>query len=106
MIRDTKFQFVGAWANNRPEGYGKVTTKEGDIYEGMFKNGLKHGTGVEKFIEGGAYIGNYRDGLPDGHGKLKDKDGTVYIGQFKAGKKHGVGTWALDVDAKSHDAEF
>ena len=72
----------------------------------MFKYGLKHGTGVEKFSDGGAYIGNYREGLPDGHGKLKDKDGTIYIGHFKGGKKHGMGTWSLEIGQKSHDAEF
>ena len=94
------------WSNDRPEGYGKLTTRTGDIYEGTFVFGLKHGTGVEKFSDGGSYIGNYKDGLPEGHGKLIDKDGTTYVGQFRNGKKHGNGQWRLAIQLKVRDAEF
>ena len=78
--RNSKFEYSGMWSNNRPEGYGKLTTHAGDTYEGNFVYGLKHGTGVEMFAEGGSYIGNYKNGIPEGHGKLIDKDGTVFVG--------------------------
>ena len=107
-ICDSLFKFSGMWKNNRPEGYGKLTTHKGDAYEGNFIYGKKHGTGVEVFTDGGSYIGNYKNGLPEGHGKLIDKDGTTYVGQFKNGKKHGAGQWRMDLTAldRFKDAEF
>jgi hypothetical protein len=36
----------------------------GDICQGMFKNGLKHGEGFEKFSNGDSYKGQYVNGLP------------------------------------------
>ena len=89
-----------------PEGYGKLTTHAGDVYEGNFVYGLKHGTGVELFKDGGSYIGNFKNGLPEGHGKLVDKDGTTFIGQFRKGKKHGAGYWRISMEEKNKDAEF
>jgi hypothetical protein len=45
------------------EGYGVLKNDNGGIYEGSFKSGLKHGTGIETFRSGDVYIGNYRNGL-------------------------------------------
>jgi hypothetical protein len=41
----------------------------GDLYQGEFRNGLKHGEGVEKFANGDSYAGLYVNGLPDGYGE-------------------------------------
>lgn len=35
---------------------------------GVFKNGLKHGVGNEKFGNGDHYKGEYVNGLPEGFG--------------------------------------
>ena len=85
------------WSNNKPWGYGILKSNIGDVYEGLFKNGLKHGTGVEVFKDGGSYIGNFRDGLPNGQGKLIGYDGSVFKGTFVNGQKHGQGSWTIPV---------
>lgn len=58
------FHYSGMWSNNKPWGYGILKSHGGDVYEGLFKNGFKHGTGVESYKDGGSFIGNFRDGLP------------------------------------------
>ena len=39
------------------EGYGVLRQEDGDLYEGQFRNGLKHGTGVEAYKTGETYVG-------------------------------------------------
>ena len=85
------------WSNNKPWGYGILKLDNGDIYEGLFRNGYKHGTGVENYSRGGSYIGNFRDGQPEGHGKLIDYDGSIFVGQFRKGQKHGRGNWTIPI---------
>ena len=64
-------------------GYGVYRDANGNIYQGLFKNGCKHGTKVESYKNGGSYIGNFRDGKPEGHGKMTYKDGSKYEGERK-----------------------
>ena len=45
------------------EGYGILRQDNGDVYEGQFRNGLKHGTGLEAFRNGDVYVGNYAFGF-------------------------------------------
>jgi len=52
------------------EGYGVLRQDSGGVYEGSFKSGIKHGTGIETFPNGDSYLGNYRNGLQEGQGKL------------------------------------
>ena len=77
------------WSNNKPWGYGILKSHQGDSYEGLFRNGFKHGTGVENYLNGGSYIGGFKEGQPDGFGKLIGFDGSVFEGNFLKGFKHG-----------------
>ena len=56
-VRASKWHYTGEWANNRMEGYGVLRQEDGDLYEGQFRNGLKHGTGVEAYKTGETYVG-------------------------------------------------
>jgi len=83
------------WQDNKPFGYGILRSHLGDVYEGTFRNGYKHGTGVEVFKDGGSYIGNFRCGQPEGFGKLIGCDGSVFEGYFIKGEKNGHGKWTI-----------
>lgn len=63
------------------------------MYHGEFKNGLKHGEGLEKFCNGDSYAGLYVNGLPDGYGEYFWADGSHYKGDFKQGLRNGFGVW-------------
>lgn len=43
-------------------------TDAGDFYLGQFKNGLKHGEGVEYYFNGDKFKGEFVNGLPEGFG--------------------------------------
>ena len=75
------------------EGQGKYIYKNGDIYEGNWKNNKKEGKGVYYFNQKGEkYKGNFFDDYPNGKGIYYYKNGDRYEGMFKDGKEHGEGT--------------
>jgi len=55
------------------QGFGTFKHKNGDVYEGFFK-----------------------DGLREGHGEYFFNDGSVYVGEWKQDKKHGYGLLKYD----------
>ncbi len=100
--------------SNQPDGYGKqVSMSSGDVYEGNFLNGCRHGKGilcVGISNGGGKYVGEWINDRPNGTGSfefgfgidkthqrisggfdvLKYKIGT-YKGNFVNGNPHGMG---------------
>jgi hypothetical protein len=89
------------------DGYGQYMWAEGAIYDGDFKNGLKHGRGkwrknraevncnayegqyymdkkqgVGTFVwsSGNQYRGEYHNDDREGFGEMKWTDGSIYIG--------------------------
>jgi len=87
-------------------GTGKATLSNGDVYEGQYEKGQRHGEGVYKFkasrvkinrvynliFQGGArYVGSYSRNKKVGDGKMYFPDGSVYSGQWDDDKKNGVG---------------
>ena len=67
---------------------GKVT----GIWQGTFKDGIKHGPWVRYYDNGQLWSkGTYRDGKEDGPWVGYNKDGIVWEkGTYKDGKRHGL----------------
>jgi len=63
-----------------------------DIYEGQWKNGLRHGTG-RIISQDGIYIGSWSKDFKEGKGKMEYCDGSTYEGAWLLGKRHGRGNW-------------
>ena len=62
-----------------------------DVYEGDFRNGVKHGKGTYTFGDGRKYVGDYKDGNKHGKGAYTWSDGEKYVGDFECGEMHGQG---------------
>jgi len=73
--------------------FGKVILKNGDQYEGEFKNNTFNGEGTYIYSSGSKYIGKWKDGKSHFFGVLTFPDGATYIGEFKNGKFDGQGTY-------------
>ena len=79
---------------------GKYTYKNGDYFEGTFRNGLKDtGYGKETSYDGKwVYEGNYQDGMQNGSGierwpKEKKKNRSFMLEcTYKDNQRHGIGT--------------
>ena len=64
-----------------------------NVYIGKFRDGLRHGLGVENFDNGEEYAGEHDSGVANGYGvaDLGTRGGT-YEGEWKGGARHG---WAV-----------
>lgn len=91
-------EYSGDFVQGRPEGNGKMTFSNQDIYDGKWKNGKMHGKGEyrrfnlakDKYVE--SYIGDFADGIIQGVGRMQYENRTVYDGQWQNGKRTGLGT--------------
>jgi radial spoke head protein 1 len=81
--------------NGRPFGVGRMTYRNGEIYEGHFESGKKHGQGVFSYFQNKNYVkyeGNFKDNKLSGTGTMFYKDGTKYSGDFENWLRNGLGT--------------
>jgi len=86
-------------------------TIQGNIYEGMWVNDIRHGQGTMRwFNKNQTYNGQWDNGIQHGIGEhnwyLARIDNTqyalrnTYYGDFKYGKRHGKGTFIYASGAK------
>jgi hypothetical protein len=71
---------------NCKSGDGVFKTKEGDIYQGQFKNGQFEGIGTMKFVDGSTYRGQWSNNLPNGKGFKTLADKTILSGDWVDGQ--------------------
>ena len=74
--------------------HGIQTFDNGDIYEGSFKDGLKHGKGKLQTRNKRSYEGDWKNDKPHGFGINTFPNGKIYTGSFIKGKPVGDGQWA------------
>ncbi|ETP54039.1 hypothetical protein F442_01149 [Phytophthora nicotianae P10297] len=98
--------YTGLWRANRFHGRGVYVNSEGDVYDGEWCDGVRHGAGkltvanLTKSRPGEMadvvqYVGEWMEGKFHGIGSCKYKDGSEYSGAFNRGKRHGNGVLVL-----------
>ena len=86
--------YNGEWRNGQPHGSGVWATIEGDLFcSESWQNGAKHGKTVDVLCDGCVYRGNYEVGKRHGDGILTWPYGANYVGQFMHDKRNGTGVY-------------
>ena len=86
--------YYGYFKENKFEGYGKYKYKSiGEVYEGQFINGKRHGIGKYIYRNGDIYEGYWSDDMRNGYGYIKFFNGDWYQGMFVKDIRHGIGIY-------------
>ncbi len=67
--------------------------KNGDKYEGEWKNGSIDGFGCYQYSIGEKYVGYYANNRRNGHGRYLYKNGIIYEGNWDNGNQKGLGCY-------------
>jgi len=92
-IRYKNATYVGECTDNKKEGQGVITFKNGVKYDGSWSKNKKNGFGTQHYANGVVYSGEWIDGLYSGHGKIEYNKIQSYEGSFKRGKRDGHGVY-------------
>ncbi|WP_187969907.1 MORN repeat-containing protein [Aquibium microcysteis] len=87
--------YTGEMRNGRPHGRGRLERRSGETFEGVWRDGLLDGPGIQVDAQGNRYEGAFRGGRPDGEGRYLAANGEIFEGRFVAGVRHGTGTTTL-----------
>ena len=76
-------------------GSCKVNYRNGDYYEGTYKEGVRDGQGVYTYAgeSGNKYEGEWKNNLKNGIGKMTYGTTAEYYGHFENGKREGEGVY-------------
>ena len=72
---------------------GPILFPDQSAYDGQWKNGYKHGFGIQVWPDGSKYEGFWEKDVANGQGRLIHPDGDCYIGDWVNNKSHGQGTY-------------
>ncbi|GJQ83371.1 hypothetical protein Trydic_g18153 [Trypoxylus dichotomus] len=91
-----KDKYVGQWRDNIKSGKGYLLSRSGQLYEGDWERGYRHGFGVlgvknDKDVVLLLYKGEWKNGRMHGIGARHYPDGSYYLGNWKNSKRHGYG---------------
>ena len=66
-----RHKYDGAWLNGLQDGYGVMTFKSGDIYQGEFQENLPHGKGEFMYTNGDNEMAIWEKGQRHGLSRYK-----------------------------------
>ena len=96
-----EWEYSGPFSNNEITGSkGRMRYRNGEVYEGDFVEGKKHGYGVYRWGDGSVFEGWYIDDKKQGHGKYRTADNRMFEGEWKNGMREGRGV--LSVGGKKY----
>ena len=87
--------YEGMWKNSMKNGYGIEIYKDKSEYRGTFLNGKKDGIGTYRWLDNSKYEGEWKENKLNGYGIYTFKDGSVYKGEFKGNRMCGLGEFSF-----------
>ena len=102
--------YEGDWKEGLRHGFGKFTWSNGDTYSGLWDNDKRHGQGTYIWNDGSKYIGNYSHGIRSGYGLYYYTNGTIYEGTWQNNLKHGIANFyykeSVNIGGRYHNNEY
>ena len=106
-IHPTGDMYEGGFYEGKKHGYGRYEDlNRKNSYEGEWQEDKKHGKGVENIEDGSVYEGNFANDLKSGQGCFKWSSGEVFEGEFRENVIHGFGKYVWKTDTKWYEGEW
>jgi len=86
------------------DGHGRWKFAFGD-YDGYWRDGVRHGQGVMRYVSGDVHDGAYSEDEMHGRGRFVFADGRIYEGEFSRGNMHGRGRY-IYANGGIYEGEF
>ena len=93
-------------SGNCHKGHGRFVWENGNIYDGLWKEGKQDGNGNFTFENGDKYKGHYTEGKRSGYGTYTWKSGNYYVGSWKEDKMSGKGKFHWAKDGGTYEGMF
>ena len=81
--------YMGRWYYDKMQGHGCWVTTLRDVYKGDIVDGMFQGAGELLYADGSRYRGTFRQGHRHGKGIQSDKEGIQYYGTYRDDFMHG-----------------
>lgn len=96
---------IGQWKNGMRHGYGVQIWPDGAKYEGHWQNDQAHGKGKFWHADGDTFDGEWRADKAHGFGIYMHKNGAKYKGEWKEDLQDGYGVEAW-VDGSKYEGDY
>jgi len=81
----------GSWYNDKQEGNGVMTYRDGSHYNGQWRKAMRNGQGTCNYANRDVYTGKWMADKRSGKGTCVYSAGHRYEGGWKNDKRHGFG---------------
>ncbi|GFR53186.1 hypothetical protein Agub_g15934, partial [Astrephomene gubernaculifera] len=101
--------YEGAVVRGRREGRGRLSfTKSASVYEGEWRDGMRHGQGVlyTNITRTSYYKGSWVNDTKHGPGVMRYDNGDTYDGMWDDDKKRGLGTMRWELGRQQYSGEW
>jgi hypothetical protein len=84
--------YAGEWLDDKFDGQGTYSFRDGKKYTGQFRNNKRNGEGTFTWPDGARYVGGYKDDIRNGRGTFTYPNGTKFVGEYRDDLRNGPGT--------------
>jgi hypothetical protein len=93
--------YEGSWRVGHQEGQGSLSYPDGSEFIGSFDNGIRK-KGILRTAGGTELSGIWKNGKLTGEGSARWPDGSSYAGAWRDGKFHGFGTFRAGAKSNAY----
>ena len=98
LLITKSYKYSVEFRNDKFEGEGIYCDSEGNIYQGDWVNGMRHGTAKLKCKNGDVFMGDFIKDRENGNGQVNYADGKFFNGIYLDGRRNGPGRMLFSKD--------
>ena len=99
-------EYEGEWRDGQRSGMGSCTFATGEFYDGAWLADRREGVGSTRYASGDKYEGEWKLGQREGKGRAAYANRDRYEGEWKFDKKQGFGTFMAGASGEVYEGQW